>query len=149
MRTTSLFAAAVAAALLISGCAAGSFRNARDEDSRCPVKVEAFAAPDAGSKGKIYYLAPAVRDVKGDDLLFLELAGYMENALSKRGYKRVSAEKGADLMIRLGYGAGEPQVSTRIYTTSYGYSYPFDWMRYVVYPEKKASGDPVRTKHLM
>ncbi|MBN2225376.1 MAG: hypothetical protein JW765_11905 [Deltaproteobacteria bacterium] len=85
--------------------------------------VNSFAAPDADSKGKVYYLASAVHNVEDTDVEFLEYARLLENGLSLKGYVRVYDKKDAETLINLGYGitAGEStKVRILMIVTAYG-----------------------------
>ncbi|MBN2223346.1 MAG: hypothetical protein JW765_01580 [Deltaproteobacteria bacterium] len=87
------------------------------------IAVNSFAAPDADSKGKVYYLASAVQNVEDTDVEFLEYARMLENGLSLKGYVRVYDKKDAETLINLAYGmtAGEGS-NVRIFmiVTAYG-----------------------------
>ena len=100
------------------------------------IEVDSIAVADADLKNKTYILASAMKNVSDDDIQFKEFARYIENALSKTGYKRVDS-KNAGLIIRLAYGIGEPktETNTKTYTTSTGYSYPVGWTWINVPPE--------------
>lgn len=113
-------------ALLISGCAT---KPVRPNSPHQFTKVDSIAIAGADLKNKTYVLTSAIKDVSDDDIQFKEVARYVENALSKTGYKRLASEK-ADLIIRLAYGIGVPktETATKTYTTSGGYSYPVGWV---------------------
>ena len=100
------------------------------------VEVDSIAVADADLKNKTYVLTSAMKNVSDDDIQFKEFARYIENALSKTGYKRLDNEN-AGLIIRLAYGIGEPktETNTKTYTTSTGYSYPVGWTWINVPPE--------------
>jgi|GEM_PF-1370019 hypothetical protein len=93
------------------------------EDVSVELTISSFAAPDAYSKGKVYYIASAIQNVIDDDLEFQEIAGYLENSLIQKGLIRTKNKKEADLLIRLGYGIGNPQTISETGETSGGYSY--------------------------
>ncbi|MCX5848374.1 MAG: hypothetical protein NTW65_02850 [Deltaproteobacteria bacterium] len=97
--------------------------------------INSFAAPDAKSKGKVYYITSAIQNVTDDDLEFQEIAGYLENSLIQDGLIRTNNRKEADILIRLGYGIGSPKTTSETYTTSTGYSYPVGWMWFNVPPK--------------
>ena len=109
------------------------------------ISVNSIADPATPSKGKQYILLPGMKGVKGDDLQFREFAGYVETALSQKGYTRIDTDKNADLLIFLSYGIGEPQVSTYTYSTSYGYSFPVGDMWFSV-PSKTQTNQVVNYK---
>lgn len=125
-------------AVLICGCATvpstPTDPRMTGYDTKFIVQVNSFAAPDVASKGKAYCITSAIRNVEDYDLQFLEFARYIENALSPRGYVRVTDREKADLLVRLAYGIGAPQTTTQTYTTSSGYSYPVGWMWFTVPP---------------
>ncbi len=93
------------------------------------VQVNSIADIDAGLKDKTYVLLSSLKNVRENDLQFKEFARYVENALSKTGYKRVKSVENANLIIGMAYGIGNPktETSTQVYTTSTGYSYPVGW----------------------
>ena len=92
------------------------------------VEVDSIAVAAADLKNKTYVLTSAMKNVSDDDIQFKEFARYIENALSKTGYKRVDS-KNADLIIRLAYGIGAPKTETytESHATSAGYSYWVGW----------------------
>ncbi len=108
-------------------------------DGNFTVAVDSIAAHGAALKGITYIIVSGMKDVSDNDLQFKEFARFIENALSQRGYKRVSVNENADLLIRLAYGIGEPQTIayTKTYTTSTGYSYPVGQMWFTVPPQKE------------
>jgi hypothetical protein len=90
--------------------------------------VNSFAAPDAASKGKTIFITSGMQNVSDTDFEFIEVARYIGNALSKKGFTRTDSIEKADILIRLGYGIGNPQTSSETVVTSHGYSYPVGWM---------------------
>jgi hypothetical protein len=114
-----------------------------------PVKVDSIADPNSSSKGKTYLITSAMKDVSDNDLQFQEFARYIANALSPRGFVRTDDTKSADLLIRLGYGIGNPQTSTKTVVTSYGYSYPVGWMWFTVPPSTETVEKTWYTKTLV
>ncbi len=120
---------------LISSCASTPSTPSTPSDPRIfphnaeiSVQVNSFAAPDAGSKGKTFFIISGMQTVSDSDLEFISVARYIENALAKKGYVRVNNIKNADMLIRLGYGIGNPQTTSDTVVTSHGYSYPVGWM---------------------
>ncbi|MBN2223088.1 MAG: hypothetical protein JW765_00280 [Deltaproteobacteria bacterium] len=112
----ALFAVLIAVAYLLSCATAPSPAASPKADPRMfrsdewvITTVNSFAAPDADSKGKAYYLGSAVQNVEDNDLEFLEYARMLENGLSLKGYVRVYDKNDADILVSLGYGitAGE------------------------------------------
>lgn len=93
------------------------------------VSVDSIADTGADLKGKAYTISSAMKNVSDNDLQFKEFARYVGNALSQKGYNRVTNKEGADLLVRMAYGIGSPktETSTNTYTTSGGYSYPVGW----------------------
>ena len=109
-------------------------------------EVDSIAIAGADLKNKTYVLTSAIKDVSDDDIQFKEFARYIENALSKTGYKRVASEK-ADLIIRFAYGIGDPKTETytKTYTTSTGYSYPVGWIWINVPPQTETVSEKSTT----
>jgi len=104
-------------------------------DARFFVYVNSFAASDASLKGKNFFIISGMQNVSDNDLEFLSVARYVENALAKKGYVRANNIKNADILIRLGYGIGNPQTTSDTVITSHGYSYPVGWMWFTVPPQ--------------
>lgn len=69
-----------------------------------------------------------MQTISADDLEFIEVARCVENALSRKGYVRTSSADRADILVRLGYGIGDPQVTSETVAISQGYSYSVGWM---------------------
>ena len=111
---------------LLSGCvgAPTPFPNMVGPSYQFPITVNAIAAPTATSTGRQYILLPGMKNVKNDDLQFMEFARYIVKALHQKGYTRTTDDKKADLLIFLSYGMGDPRTTTYTFTTSYGYSFP-------------------------
>jgi uncharacterized protein DUF4136/PDZ domain-containing protein len=122
--------------LLIGGCAT-TFPVG--PAGRYCVNVNSITDADVDFKDKTYVLLSSLKNVSENDLQFKEFARYIENALSKTGYKRVDSIKNANLIIGMAYGIGNPntETSTQIYTTSTGYSYPVGWSWIHVPPQTK------------
>ncbi|OGP66369.1 MAG: hypothetical protein A2W27_01165 [Deltaproteobacteria bacterium RBG_16_44_11] len=138
----SIIFVGIISSLIISGCVTTPSTPQTPPDPRMlaagafiAVKINSFAAADAQSKGKIYFITSAIQNVSADDLEFQEIARYLENSLHEKGYLRTNNIKGANLLIRLGYGIGNPQTSSETVVTSTGYSYPVGWMWYTVPPQ--------------
>jgi hypothetical protein len=128
--------------LLINGCAALPVGPA----GIYWAEVDSIAIANSNLKNKTYVLTSAIKDVSDDDIQFKEFAKYIENALSKTGYKRVASEK-ADLIIRFAYGIGAPKTETytKTYTTSTGYSYPVGWIWINVPPQTETVSEKSTT----
>ena len=144
-------AAFISLSTFLFGCAAGptAFPNQIYPSYQFYISVNAIADPATPSKGKQFILLPGMKGVKGDDLQYREFAGYVETALSQKGYTRTDTDKKADLLIFLSYGIGEPQVSTYTFSTSYGYSFPVGDMWFSV-PAKTQTNQVVNHKiHLV
>ena len=137
----SLIFLGVITVLIINGCATTPSTPVDPRmfghNSQIHVQVNSFAAPDAASKGKTFFIISAMQNVGDNDLEFLEVARYIENALSKKGYIRTDNIKSADILIRLGYGIGNPNTSSETVVTSHGYSYPVGWMWFTAPPQTK------------
>jgi len=114
-----------------------------------PVKVDAIADPGSLSKGKTYLVTSAMQGINDNDLQFKEFARYIANALSSKGFMRTDNPENADLLIRLAYGIGEPQTSSKTVVTSYGYSYPAGWMWFTVPPMTETVEKTEYTKTLV
>ncbi len=128
-------------ALLINGCATTPTPSTPVDprmfgaDTLISVQVNSFAAPDVASKGKTFFIISAMQNISDNDLEFLSVARYIENGLSKKGYLRTDNIKSADILIRLGYGIGNPNTSSETVVTSHGYSYPVGWMWFTSPPQ--------------
>lgn len=99
------------AIILISVCSASSYSENIGFGNGYLIWIDSAVAPDADSKGKMYYISSVMKDVGDKDQRFQEFARYLENALllSKRGYVRVDGPDKADLVIRVGYSVGKAQ----------------------------------------
>ncbi len=126
-------------AVLINGCATTPSTPVDprmfSEDAVFEVSIKSLAAPDAGSKGKTFFITSATQNINDNDLEFLEVARYIENALSQKGYVRTDNIENADILMRLAFGIGNPQASTETVVTSHGYSYPVGWMWFTAPPQ--------------
>jgi hypothetical protein len=139
----------IIASLFISGCATGPstpidprmFRGHEWVD----VSVKSIAAPDSASKGKTVFITSGMQSTSESDLEFMEVARCVENALSKKGYIRANSAEGSDVLIRLGYGIGDPQVTSETVAISQGYSYSVGWMWFNTPPRTQT----VNTKNYM
>lgn len=89
--------------VLISGCATTS--------PIISMAVDSIVARNASSKGKTYVITSAMQNTSESDLEFQEVARYVDNALSSKGYVRTDNKENANLLICLGYGIGTPQKS--------------------------------------
>jgi len=76
------------------------------------LQVDAISSSQA-LQGRTYYLVPANPDISPQDLRFMEAARFVQNALSERGYVRVDAGNGADLVLALDAAIGDPENVTR------------------------------------
>lgn len=93
-------------------CAATSYSEDIGFGPGYMISINSVFAPDADSKGKMYYISSAMKDIDNKDQEgFQDIAGYLEHALllSKRGYLRVDSPDKADLLIRILYGVGKAQ----------------------------------------
>jgi len=121
--------------MLISGYAtAGTNSQATNCNYYNVEEVDSIAVADVDLRGKTYVMTSAMQNISDEDLEFKTAARYIRNALAQKGYKQVDSKEHADLLIRLAYGAGDPQTttSTFTYTTAPGYSYPVGWWWYSV-----------------
>lgn len=114
-----------------------------------PVKVDAIADSISNLKYKTFLITSAMQGVKDNDLQFQEFARYISNALSSKECMRTNDPKNADLLIRLAYGIGEPQTTSKTFVTSYGYSYPVGWMWFTVPPSTETVEKTEYTKTLV
>lgn len=128
----SFISIGIIALLIISGCAT---TPSTPTDPRLfgrntwvDVSVKSIAAPDSASKGKTIFITSGMQTISADDLEFIEVARCVENALSRKGYVRTSSADRADILVRLGYGIGDPQVTSETVAISQGYSYSVGWM---------------------
>lgn len=147
----SLLFLGVITALIISGCATGPSTptDPRMSDLSLDAKVNSLAAPDAASKGKSIFITSAMQNVSDNDLEFIEVARYIENALFKKGYLRSNSVEAADLLIRLGYGIGNAQTSSETVVTSHGYSYPVGWMWFRAPPQTQTVQNTTYMRNLI
>lgn len=140
-KLTGLFLTFFAIIILINGCATTPSTPVDPRmfgyDDHIYVTVNSLAAPDAASKGKSFFIVSGMQNLSENDLEFLQVARYIENALSQKGYTRTNSIEEADILIRLGYGIGNPQTTSETVTTSNGYSYPVGWMWFTVPPQTK------------
>jgi hypothetical protein len=122
----------IIASLIISGCATAPStpidpRMFRGSDW-VEVSVKSIAAPDSASNGNTVFITSGMQAISDTDLEFMEVARCVENALSKKGYVRAHSTQGSDVLLRLGYGIGDPQVTSETVAISQGYSYSVGWM---------------------
>jgi hypothetical protein len=87
--------------------------------------------------------------ISENDLEFLEVARYVENALSKKGYVRANSAEGSDVLIRLGYGIGDPQVTSETVAISQGYSYSVGWMWFNTPPKTQTINTKIYIRNLI
>ena len=111
---------------LFYGCAGTPtpFPNTVWPSYQFPITVNSIASPAAMPTERQYILLPGMKNVKSDDLQFMEFEGYIEKVLRRKGYTRTTDDKKADLLIFLSYGMGDPRTTSYTFTTSYGYSFP-------------------------
>jgi len=123
--------------LLICGCATVPL-PVKPTGLYYDVKIDSIAVTDADLKNKTYFISSAMKNISDSDIQFRKFAWYLENALSKIGYKRVDS-KNADMIIRFAYGVGEPitEIETESYTSSVGYGYQVGWTWIYVPPKTK------------
>lgn len=118
-------------------------------DERVEVTVQALAAPDAPSNDKSFFIVPGMQNLSENDLEFMEVSRYITNALSKKGYIRANSVKSAAILIRLSYGIGDPQTSSRTVEISPGYSYPVGWMWFTQPPQTQTVKETTYQRNLI
>ena len=115
--------------LLLSACATGPRLMQIRSD------VDALATSDAQNK-RHFVILPGNKDLKEQDLQFIEFKAYVEKVLANRGFTKVDKPQDGDVVLFLSYGVDEPQ------TYQYSYEvpvwndmgfYPYYW-RYRYYP---------------
>jgi hypothetical protein len=115
-----LFPLALAAALLLSGCA-----------TRYQVRLDALSELPQGPLARgaqTYVLASETPEVEASDLFFKEVTRHVETALRQAGFRPAAAGAAPDLRIGVKAYLSEPIVETRsysdpIYIDSPGYSH--------------------------
>lgn len=139
--------------LIINGCATTPATPVDprmfEYGSHLDVTVYAIAAPDASSKGNSYFIVPGMQNLSENDLEFIEVSRYISNALSKKGYVRADSVKTAAILIRLGYGIGDPQTSSETVAISQGYSYAVGWMWFTQPPKTQTIKDTTYRRNLI
>lgn len=117
------------ALMLLSACAMGP-RNLQIN-----AEVDALAANDVQGKRR-FVILPANKDIKPQDLQFMEFKGYVEKALLNRGFVKAEQMQDGDAVLFLDYGTGEPQIRQYSYDVpimnNFGY-YPY-YRSYRYYP---------------
>ena len=90
--------------------------------------VDALATSDAQGKHH-YVILPGTKDVKEQDLEFIEFKTYVEKALSNRGFNKAATPQDGDVVIFLNYGVSEPQTYQYSYDVpgwyGFGGTYPY------------------------
>jgi len=76
--------------------------------TRYGVNVDSIGS-DVQLSTKSYIVLPTSSDTKPSDLRFLEFASYIEKLLLKNQYHRVDTIDGADIIVFLTYGIGDPR----------------------------------------
>ena len=94
--------------LLMAGCASVA---------KYHLNVVSMQAPGTEHKRR-FILFPGNEDISPNDPQFREYAGYINRALTSRGFVPAKSDKQADLAIFVVYGIGDPQQH------SYSYSVP-------------------------
>ena len=77
------------------------------------LKVDSLSLPDGVSK-TAYLMYPGNRDVREDNLQYLEFAKLAEQALKRRGFSKKHKADSANIVVLLAYGIGEPE--NHVYT---------------------------------
>ncbi|HWR11280.1 MAG TPA: hypothetical protein VN445_05640 [Rectinemataceae bacterium] len=73
---------------------------------------------DAYPEERSYVFVPTDSALKASDLRFEKYTGYIEKALSRKGYRKVSKAEEANIIIYVMYGVGDPEQH------QYAYSVP-------------------------
>lgn len=143
----------IVTALAMSGCATEPSTpvdpRMYEHGSYLDVSVHAIAAPDASAKGKTFFIVPGMQNLSENDLEFIEVSRYVANALAKRGYVRADSVKTAAVLIRLGYGIGDPQTSSETVAISQGYSYSVGWMWFTQPPRTQTVKETLYRRNLI
>lgn len=79
--------------------------------------VDSIVARNVFSNGKTYVITSAMQNISDNDLEFQEIARYVDNALSSKGYIRTDNKEKANLLICLGYEIGAPEKSYQTHST--------------------------------
>jgi len=96
--------------------------------------VDALATVDALTKRR-FAILPGNKDIREQDLQFIEFKTYVEKALIKRGFVKVDILQDGDVVLFLNYGVGEPQSHQYSYDVPVWYDmgfYPY-YRRYRFY----------------
>jgi len=106
----------IIACLLLSACAT------TPQPLQIRSNVDALATSDAQAK-RHFVILPANKDIKEQDLQFIEFKAYVEKVLSSRGFVKVDTLQDGDVVLFLSYGVSEPQTYQYSYDVP-GWSYP-------------------------
>lgn len=114
---------------LLTGCATVP------QPMRIRSEVDALAISDANTKRRFVVL-PGRKDLKEQDLQFIEFKAYVEKVLANRGFTKADSLQDGDVLLFLDYGVGEPQTYQHSYDVpvwnDMGF-YPY-YRRYRFYP---------------
>lgn len=97
-------------------------------------EVDALATSDAEAKRR-FVILPGNKDIKEQDLQFIEFKAYVEKVLGNRGFIKADTLQNGDVVLFLSYGVGEPQAYQYSYDVPVWYDmgfYPY-YRRYRFY----------------
>lgn len=97
--------------------------------------IDALATTDAQVKRR-FVILPGNKDIREQDLQFIEFKTYAEKALISRGYVKADNLQDGDLVLFMSYGVSEPQSYQYSYDVPVWYDmgfYPY-YRRYRFYP---------------
>ncbi len=126
--------------LILQGCA-----------SPLVIKVDAITSTNGQEALKHYYLKSGLKEVKEDDLYFIEFSRYVNHGLKQQGYSRTANEKEAQLVIKFSYGVTSGSVVPYTYSRPL---YEYDAGDIITYvetttdPQTKQTTKTVRTIHV-
>ncbi len=119
----------IVSSLLLTACAASRQTVEIRSD------VDALATSEAQAKRR-FVILPGNKDIKEQDLQFIEFKAYVEKTLNNRGFTKVDALHDGDVVLFLSYGVSEPQTyqySYEVPTWNSAGFYPY-YRRYWYYP---------------
>ncbi len=110
-----LFSKSLFRTVVITLIAATLGACAEIEVRKFETSVDSISTPAAVEK-KRYLILPGEKNTPREDLQFLEFAGYVEKAMSEKGFARVSTPDDSDVIVFLTYGIGGPEKHLVSYT---------------------------------
>ena len=108
------------------------------------VTLDGISASPASQPGT-YVLLPGDQKIGPEDLLFQNIAGYLQKALSRKGYRRTASLARAEQAITLDYEVSGPQIISRVHTDYSAAPYYNYWY----YPNTYTSHHRVYTRRLL